>query len=108
MKYSKKDIEESKARLREWLPEGSTVHTILRSVSRSGMSRTISVVVIKGNETYHPNYAVACVLGESLKRVCGSDAVKVNGCGMDMGFDLVYRLARAIHGDGYKLNHRWL
>jgi hypothetical protein len=36
---------ESLARLRKWMPKGSRVFTILRSVSKSGMQREIAVVV---------------------------------------------------------------
>jgi len=33
-------------------------------------------------------------------------SVKVTGCGMDMGFQLVYTLAQALFNDGYALKQR--
>lgn len=98
--------------LREWFPKGSTVYTILRHVARSGMSRTIGVLALlpgKGTPDFrHPNYAVSVVLGDRLDTSNGRDGVRVSGCGMDMGFDLAYRLGQALYGDGYALKHCWL
>jgi hypothetical protein len=39
------DQSPSLEQLRQWLPKGTRVFTILRSVSRSGMRRKVSVVV---------------------------------------------------------------
>lgn len=110
MKVSKSEREEALARLREWMPRGSTVHTICRHVSRSGMQREIGLVVIRVDgkriETLHPNNAASKVLGWRLSK--DRDALIVGGCGMNMGFHTVYELAAAIHGDGYALSQEWL
>lgn len=98
MKYSKQEQAEALARLREWIKPGDTVRVVLRNVSRSGMSREIGVVLIKDGVTLHPNHAVACVLGERLGK---RDGVIVGGCGMDMGFHLVYSLSRRMFPDGF-------
>jgi len=100
--------------LHRMITPGMTVHTILRHVSKSGAVRDISVVVILPNNTgrptvFHPNWAVATLLGDRLTDKNGSDAVRVSGGGMDMGFDLIYRLSSAMfNGDGYQLNQEWL
>jgi hypothetical protein len=44
---------------------------------------------------------------------CPDDGYKVGGCGMDMGFHLVYTLASVLFPEdrktgGYKLNHEWI
>ncbi len=99
-------------KLREWYPKGSTVYTILRHVSRSGMQREIGLVMIgdRDEQGYldlrHPNFAAADVLGLRMNK--SGDGVTVGGCGMDMGYHLAYELSYALHGDGYALNHRWL
>lgn len=102
--------QESVERLKGWLKPGDTVFTISRHVSGSGMSRRISLVkmtVKKGKvEPILMDYSVAEVLGLTFKR--DKEGVTVGGCGMDMGFHLVYELAHTLFGDGYKLNHRWL
>lgn len=57
-------------KLREWIKPGDTVYTILDSVSRSGMSRHIRVVLpqkdargVYTGDFLHPNYSVAKALG---------------------------------------------
>jgi hypothetical protein len=32
----------------------------------------------------------------------------VQGCGMDMGFHVVYSLSQTLFNDGYALKQRWL
>lgn len=45
-KISKAGQEKQLENLRKWFPKGSTVYTILRHVSRSGMQRTISALAV--------------------------------------------------------------
>jgi hypothetical protein len=86
--------------LREWIKPGDTVYTVLRHVSRSGMQRVIGVVVLMGDgSTWHPTHAVSVALGYTEDR--NRDGVKVSGCGMDMGFELVYNLGRVLYPDGF-------
>lgn len=86
------------------------VYTILRHVSRSGMMRHISLVVNTKSEgltdiTWH----VAKILRYPITN---GPALKVGGCGMDMGFSVVYNLSAALYGHqergGYRLRHEWL
>ena len=85
-----------------------TVKTILRHVSASGMSRDISTIY-KG-ENITPR--VARALGEPLKDKHGSRVIRMGGCGMDMGFSLVYNLSCVLYGfedrGGYRLSQAWL
>lgn len=83
-------------------------YTIFRHASRSGMSRTISVHYFDtaNGRMLHLNYVAAVILDRSQDRV--RDGVICKGCGMDMGFDLVYALAQAATGDGYAITHQWL
>lgn len=98
---------ESLTRLREWMPKGSRVFTILRSVSKSGMRREVAVVVWLPGEArpIHPNFHVSRALGLRFGKRQG---LVMEGCGMDMGFELVYRLASALHDDPNALTHEWL
>lgn len=100
------------ADLREMLKPGDTVYTILDHVSRSGMARAIRVLVpaknpdgtiaMYGGEIafLHPNYKVGLALGLKHWRRHGreQDALMIGGCGMDMGFHLVYELASVLYG----------
>jgi hypothetical protein len=108
-KHTKAERAESLERLREWFPKGSTVYTVLRHVSKSGMSRDIGVLAPFVSKEYgiqfmHPNHATSVVLGVPLKR----DAVRIGGAGMDMGYHIAYSLSHALYGDGYALKHAWV
>lgn len=112
MTQNDRERAEAIAQLRQWYPKGSTVYTILRHVSRSGMQRVIGVVALMtdgenpGVDIRHPNYATSKALGLTVDRE--RDGVKISGCGMDMGFDIAYNLSQALYGDGNVLRHQWL
>lgn len=92
--------------LREVFPSGSTVTVDLAHVARSGMSRGIKVLAVSPRDGIEDaSWAVARALDWRLHRAGG---VNVGGYGMDMGFHLVYSLARVLYGDGYALKHRWI
>lgn len=107
-----KRAEQAKAieHLREMLKRGDTIYTVLRGVSSSGMSRRIDVYVIRDNQPMFLSGWAADVLGWSQDRKRGG--IRVSGCGMDMGFHLVYELSSILfHGQdqaGYALQQRWL
>jgi hypothetical protein len=102
--------------LTHYLKEGDTVYTVLRSVSSSGMSRTLSLKVAKDGKILDLTYYASILLDWPLVEVNGSRALRVGGCGMDMGFHTVYTLSsilfreegQALHCDaGYALTHAW-
>lgn len=96
MQYSKQEIAEATEELKKMLKPGDTLYTILRHVSRSGMSRNISVYAIIDNEPIMLDWHVARALGYSLAKGGG---IRVGGCGMDMGFHVVYSLSSFLfHG----------
>lgn len=120
--------DEARAALLEMLQPGMTVYTILRHCSRSGMQREISLVIGCGDgargrgSVCHLDYR-ASQLG--LGRIGRHGGIVVPGCGMDMGFHLVYNLGRRLWPDGtsephgkrngqpdsdggYALRHEWL
>lgn len=103
--------DEAIARLREWIKPGDTVYTILRHVSSSGMTRYIDIIHIsitdegKAGITWL-GYNAAAALG--WKYTDDYYGIKVGGCGMDMGFHLVYTLSSVLFNDGYALQQRWL
>ncbi len=112
-KTEKQEAAEALESLRNMLPEGSKVYTLVTSVSRSGMSRTMRLMTIdKDGDRRNITHMVACALHYGTKNVGGWDCLKVEGCGMDMGFSVVYNLASAIFGHenrgGYKLKQEWI
>jgi len=93
-------------RLRQTLRPGDTVFTILRSVSRSGMLRRISLVLLEDGTPWHLDAWASWALDYSLSPT--AEGLPVTGCGMDMGYHLVDSLSWALYGRGYVLRHRWM
>jgi len=110
MKVSEQEKAEAIKQVKKWLPAGSRVYTTLRHVSASGMYRRIAVLIIAKNryskerEIINISWYVACICGY---RDCDG-SVGVSGCGMDMGFSIVYNLASALypHGNGKYITGR--
>jgi len=93
--------EEAIQKLKEYVKPGDTIHTILRHVTKSGMTRYIEpLVFVEGRPVYITYWANEVLgWGGSSKH----EGVKVGGCGMDMGFHLVYSLSRALYSEaGYE------
>ena len=114
--------EQSCKALLKILKPGQTVYTMLRSVSSSGMSRRISLFVCDGSDMRCIDSTVSVVTGH---RESEKGGIVMSGCGMDMGFALVYDLGAALwpngtkephssrNGEpdctgGYALKHKWL
>lgn len=122
--------EESRQTLLKWLKPGDTVYTVLRHVSRSGMSRRIDLYTFAFGDDGKPiklwlSWHVARLCGWRLGGRSGDDGIVVGGCGMDMGYHLVYTLGALLWPDGttephgrrngepdsdggYALRHEWI
>lgn len=106
-KQQQSERDEAIARLKETLKPGDTVYTQLKHVSRSGMQRVIQLLVLEiaghnGKQTPEPRwigYTAAKVLQMRYDR--DREGIVIGGCGMDMGFALVYDLARTLFPDGF-------
>lgn len=119
--------EDARTRLLSMLKPGDRVYTVLRHVSSSGMSRRISLVIPTTDHDGKPavtsiDWLAARVLSY---RQHDKGGLMVSGCGMDMGFHVVYALGSALWPDGtpephgrrngepdtaggYALRHEWL
>lgn len=83
--------------LHKLCPPGSTVYTVLRHVSKSGMSRDIDAYVMEdGAPRWITGYA--CTAAGFTRK---GDHARVSGCGMDMGFHLVYELSARLYPQGF-------
>ena len=90
--------------------EGTTIYTSIRSVAKSGMSRAISCFIVAteadgSNYISNIDYFVGIILGLKHHKEGG---LIIRGCGMDMGFAIVYNLSSEMLSDGYALKQRWL
>jgi len=133
-KATKAQMAEAKERLDGLLVPGDTVWTKMVHCSKSGMSRVIDLYVMRDNEPVRISFPAGILL-EGYDR--NHEGAKAGGCGMDMGFHLVYNLSYVLwpngfvcigkgcpsndhsNGDtyydphphkdgGYALNHRWM
>ena len=103
MKRNKIRIEKEKSieTLKEYLKKDMTIHSIIRSVSSSGMSRNISFKITDKDNILDLSYHIAKALKYPFNDK--KHAVKVTGCGMDMAFHVVHNLSHVLYGKGYQL-----
>lgn len=120
---------ESIAELRKILKPGTTIYCVLRHEGAAGMNRSISLVMpVKRYTTVYPKdadgntdykatpkqvqdgmyirdltYAAARAMGRKLDKKHGG--IRINGCGMDMGFALVYDLGMTLWPNGTPKPH---
>ena len=90
--------------LKKRLKPGQTIYTILRKVSKSGMLRHISVCIATRNPKGQPfisdiTWQVARAL-QDYSDFPQDYGIKVSGCGMDMGFSIIYSLGSVLFGHG--------
>lgn len=114
------DSQEAQAQLHTLLKPGDTVYTILRHVSTSGMHRRISLLTGQLNSL---DWLIEKAGWGKSRRDKGG--LVADGCGMDMGFHLVYNLGLRMWPEGtpephstrngepdrdggYALTQRWL
>jgi hypothetical protein len=132
MKQKVKERREAIAQLKKMVRPGRKVYTSLEHVSKSGMSRDISVFIVRKGEIFNITWLVGRILG--LRRQ-DNGGIRIGGCGMDMGYHIVMNLSYALHGmkskgqdaidaedkgrpfygakpghyrAGYSLDHQWL
>lgn len=97
---------EAKDQLRNLLPKGSKVYTIVRHVSSSGMSRRISAYVVEDGKIRDLDFLL--IRAGIGKRRGDKEGLFIQGCGMDMEFALVYDIATTLHDDRYSIAKRSL
>jgi len=105
----KTEKEESSAIVLNFLKKGKyKTYSKIDTVARSGMSRSIHFfAAIGAGELINLTYHIAKVTGHTLNK---DGALKVNGCGMDMGFNVIYNLGIDLFGrkGGYKITNTWI
>lgn len=90
--------------LRPHLTVGTTVYTRVLSVSRTGMSRTISAHLIRPDDDRRMHYPwdiSGLVARATGNRWADDGGVRMTGAGMDMAFALVYSLSRTMFPEGH-------
>jgi len=101
-KLTKSQIAEKNRSIEELktiLKPGDEVYTKLNHVSKSGMQRAISVKIIRDNKIQNISYLVSQVTEFKLHNKY--EGIKIGGCGMDMGFEIVYNLGRILFKESF-------
>lgn len=88
--------EEAIKELKTLIKPLDSVYTTVTKVSRSGMSRRIRVFIMRKNEPREITHLVAMAL--NLKR--NEYGLNIGGCGMDMGFKVVYDMGSVMFPKG--------
>ncbi len=81
-----------------------TIYTKVNHVARSGMMRAISSYIIVDNKPVCIDWEIERLT--SYKQNKNHDGLTVHGCGMDMGFSLVYNLSSILYPKGFKSSER--
>lgn len=103
--WTQEERDEAARILREMVPVGSTIYTILRHVSTSGTTRDIAPIFFpKHNDDRDLTVLVAKVM--DLRVV--NEGCRIDGGGEDKGHMLVHYLSHTLYGDGRALFQRWL
>lgn len=116
-RFTKAQQDESRQNLKDALERATRdrqgrpiIYTVLRTVSKSGMSRRITPFVIDAT-TAEP-VSLAWDYERSHGRMAddstGRWACKVQGCGMDMGFHLADNIAATAGLKSLWVSHEWL
>jgi hypothetical protein len=111
-KQKREEAALARIELKKRLGDGCTVYTQLATTSQDGMRRTIKVLLRGKDDIENISAMVAKVIGWRFST--RHNGVIVTGCGMDMGFHLVYVLSSTIYSEevndraGYKLSQRWI
>ena len=110
------EVTEAKNYLLKMFKTNKTVYTTLRNVSSNGMTRHIKVFTVSKNpytkkqEIVNITWYVGKILDYRISEK--TDSLIVGGCGMDMGFHVVYSLSselyRGKNRSGYVLKQQWI
>lgn len=89
-----------------------TLYTSLKYVSSSGMSRDMKVLLADGGEIIDVTWYAGKLGIGTLKERNGQRVIRVSGCGMDMGFHVVYSISAMLYGyeerGAYTIRHEWI
>lgn len=98
-KKQQQERDEYRERLLTVIAPGDTVFTVIRHRSRSGMYRALDIYVMHDGRPFRITFWTAKAIGARYDD--RHEALGISGCGMDMGFHVVYSLSRTLFPDGY-------
>lgn len=81
--------------LKKKVKKNSEIIVVIHKISKSGMQRKMSVFVVYKKQLVNLNFDIARL---DIARRDDNNHLVINGCGMDMAFDLTYRLKCKLYG----------
>ena len=105
MKVSEEERGHAVEAIKNVLFKTDTIYGIVRSVARSGRSRTIDFYVIHEDRPIYLSGYMSEILGMPRTQ---EGALKVAGCGMNMILACVHALSRSLGDSSYSLKHEQL
>lgn len=81
--------------LKKKVKKNSEIIVVIHKISKSGMQRKMSAFIIYKKQLVNLNFDIARL---GLARRDDHNHLVINGCGMDMAFDLTYRLKCKLYG----------
>jgi hypothetical protein len=103
MKKEKIENLEIKKDLKKYIKKDSEIIIIIHSVSRSGMQRKMSAYAIYKKRLVNLNWHVEKL---GIARRDKNCKLIINGCGMDMAFNLSYRIKCNLYGYETGINNQ--
>jgi hypothetical protein len=96
MEQNLKAIEQNLIKdLKKKVKKDSEIIVVIHKVSKSGMQRKMSAFVIYKKQLVNLNFDIAKL---DIARRDDNNHLIIGGCGMDMAFDLTYRLKCKLYG----------
>lgn len=90
----------------EYIQKSGTIYVISNHTAASGMSRVLKLVYVLNNEILTVPSGLMEKAGFKWNKKHGG--WKIAGCGMDMGFAMVYAFCLTHYDNGYAVKHCWL
>lgn len=104
MQKDLKEIQQNLVKdLKEKVKKNSEIIVVIHKVSQSGMQRKMSVFVIYKKQLVNLNFDIARL---NIARRDNNNHLVINGCGMDMAFNLTYRLKCKLYGYNIALKNQ--
>jgi len=103
MRHTKEDKFLANETLFKILDKRKEIYCSVKHVANSGMSRHIAFYVADGDKILTITRQIGVILDLPYRERTGG--LFISGCGMDMGFHIVYNLGLVMFEDGYRFRN---
>ena len=104
MQKDLKEIQQNLVKdLKKKVKKDSEIIVVIHKISKSGMQRKMSAFVVYKKQLVNLNFDIARL---GIARRDDHNHLVINGCGMDMAFNLTYRLKCKLYGYNIALKNQ--